>query len=63
MLLPVWVRERRKNTRMLARLVGLGLRAKGAGAGTNGPLKSGPILAGTWFPFADLFCHFESVTG
>ncbi|PUZ46271.1 hypothetical protein GQ55_7G043900 [Panicum hallii var. hallii] len=24
--------------------------------------KSGPILAGTWLPFADLFCHLESVT-
>jgi hypothetical protein len=24
--------------------------------------KSDPILAGTWLPFADLFCHFESVT-
>ncbi|PVH62780.1 hypothetical protein PAHAL_3G396700 [Panicum hallii] len=24
--------------------------------------KSGPILAGTRLPFADLFCHFESVT-
>ncbi|PVH31892.1 hypothetical protein PAHAL_9G254400 [Panicum hallii] len=24
--------------------------------------KSSPILAGTWLPFADLFCHFESVT-
>jgi hypothetical protein len=28
----------------------------------NGPPKSGPILAGTWLSFADLFCHFESVT-
>jgi hypothetical protein len=27
----------------------------------NGPPKSGPILAGTR-SFADLFCHFESVT-
>jgi hypothetical protein len=24
--------------------------------------KSGPIFAGTQLPFADLFCHFESVT-
>ncbi|PUZ39551.1 hypothetical protein GQ55_9G328000 [Panicum hallii var. hallii] len=24
--------------------------------------KSGPILAGTRLPFADFFCHFESVT-
>jgi hypothetical protein len=28
----------------------------------NGPPKSSPILAGTRLPFADLFCHFESVT-
>jgi hypothetical protein len=28
----------------------------------NGPPKSGPILTGTQLPFADLFCHFKSVT-
>ncbi|PUZ77934.1 hypothetical protein GQ55_1G413200 [Panicum hallii var. hallii] len=27
-----------------------------------GPPKLDPILAGTWFPFAHLFCQFESVT-
>jgi hypothetical protein len=61
----VWVRGRRKNTRARSpRLASPGLgeglgRAKGE---VNGSPKSGPILAGTRFPFADLFCHFESVT-
>jgi hypothetical protein len=27
----------------------------------NAPPKSGPILAGMRLPFADLFCHFESI--
>jgi hypothetical protein len=32
------------------------------GARVNSLSKSGPILVGTRLPFADLFCHFESVT-
>jgi hypothetical protein len=51
----VWVRGRRKNTRARS-LASLGF------GRVNGPPKSGPILAGTRLPFADLFCHFESVT-
>jgi hypothetical protein len=54
-------RKKEEHTRALAHLAGLGLRAKGAGAGVNGPPKSGPILAGTRLPFADLFCHFVSI--
>jgi hypothetical protein len=65
MLLQVLVRGRRKNTRALARLAGpgtsFGRRARARDVRVNGPPKSGPILAGTWLPFADLFCHFESV--
>jgi hypothetical protein len=58
-------RKKEEHARALARLAELGLRAKGAGAGAstrvNDPPKSGPILAGTWLPFAYLFYHFESV--
>jgi hypothetical protein len=54
------VRGKRKNTRALAHLAGLGLRAKSAGV--NGSPKFSPILAGTQLSFADLFYHFESVT-
>jgi hypothetical protein len=77
MLLQVWVRGRRKNTRELARLASPGAARAGLGLGlglgfgrrahardvrVNGPPKSGPILTGMQLPFADLFCHFESVT-
>jgi hypothetical protein len=59
-LASVGERKKEKHTRALARLAGLGRRARDVRV--NGPPKSGPILAGTRLPFADLFCHFESVT-
>jgi hypothetical protein len=57
-------RKKEENTRALARLAGPGrARARASSEGRmNGPPKSGLILAGTRLPFADLFCHFESVT-
>jgi hypothetical protein len=57
MLLQAQVRGRRKKTRALARCAGPGARD----VRMNGPPNFGPILAGTRFPFAHLFCHFESV--
>jgi hypothetical protein len=60
MLLQVWVRGKRKNARTLAHLAGR--RARARDVRVNGPPKSGPILAETRLPFADLFCHFESIT-
>jgi hypothetical protein len=51
-------RKKEEHTRALARRA-----APGSGFGrVNGSPKSGQILAGTRLPFADLCCHFESVT-
>jgi hypothetical protein len=58
------VGERKKEEHVRARLSSPSrAQAWASGEGrVNGSPKSGPILAGTWLPFADLFCHFESVT-
>jgi hypothetical protein len=61
-LASVGERKKEEHTRALARLTGHGLRARARDMRVNGLPKSGPILAGTQLPFADLFCHFESVT-
>jgi hypothetical protein len=62
-LLQVWVRGRRKNTRARSpRFAGPGFGRRARARDVNGLPKSGPILTGTRLPFADLFCHFESVT-
>jgi hypothetical protein len=66
MLLQVWVRG---EGRTLARLASPRLAGLGTGFGrrardvrVNGPSKSDATLAITRRSFADLFCHFESVT-
>jgi hypothetical protein len=55
-------RKKEEHTRTLARRAGPGRRARARDVRVNCPPKSSPILAGTRLPFADLFCHFESVT-
>jgi hypothetical protein len=59
-LASVGERKKEENTRTLACLAGRSARARDVRV--NSPPKSGPILAGTRLLFADLFCHFESVT-
>jgi hypothetical protein len=67
------VGERKKEEHARARLprlvgpgsgtsMGFERRARARDVRVNGPPKSDPILAGMRIPFADLFCHFESVT-